>query len=670
MKDSIRLIRDQVQGDRVLAHIQKITPYHRIQASPGYRAAAGEVLSLLEKASIPCRIRSYPFDEDRWYLSHKAFLEWDCQEAWLELERPVKKRLADFQSCGHAIIQRSFPTDHSIEPVDLVFLDRGADPKAYPDLDLKGKLLFIREDFQPYMDWAIKEGGALGFVSDYLREVPGVRTRADLYDARNYSSFWWKDTGREPNTFGFVLTPRQGDELAALCQAMAKAHKEDSTKAPYPKARFKVDARLYPGAIEVVEAWLPGQREEEILLVAHLCHPHPSANDNASGVGAALEALTVLKRLLDDKELKALKRGIRVLFVPEFAGTYAWLADDKNAPDKVLAGLNLDMVGGRQTKGVGPLTIGAQPHAAPSIVTDMAMLCFDEIKNSAPSLNPAFNVPMFNLLQNDFSAGSDHQVLSDPTIDIPSPMLGQWPDRHYHSSADTLDCLDPDILHKSASLAASYCYSLANLDEADVFPLLAKAWERAVRELAAIPARFLNQEKRPEDTWESMTHCCLFFQETFRDLKRFFESESDQADRETMINSFCDSLEAQKAFLFKAYLKAIHEEDFVYKPPTCPTEYAYIPKRTCKSPILHLEDYLIGNDALTALYVAIVEKYPMEYFQVRTLQLLIEYYIDGQRTLWDIAREVMRETGSGSLDQVHDLVQLLVKLGTVKIIKE
>lgn len=129
MKDSIRLISKQVQGESTLAHIRKITPYHRIQASTGYRAATHEVLGLLEKEAIPCWILSYPFDEDGWYLSNKAFLEWDSQEAWLELANPDKRLLADFDTCAHAIIQRGYPADYSEDPVDIVLMDRGLMPR-------------------------------------------------------------------------------------------------------------------------------------------------------------------------------------------------------------------------------------------------------------------------------------------------------------------------------------------------------------------------------------------------------------------------------------------------------------------------------------------------------------------------------------------------------------
>lgn len=115
--------------------------------------------------------------------------------------------MADFDTCATSVMQKSGPYDYSGQPLDIVLMDKGSRKEDYEGVDLEGKLLFLREPFAAYMDWAFTEKGAVGFVTDYLREVPGVRSREDLYDIRNYTSFWWKDWEKEPHIFGFVLTP-------------------------------------------------------------------------------------------------------------------------------------------------------------------------------------------------------------------------------------------------------------------------------------------------------------------------------------------------------------------------------------------------------------------------------------------------------------------------------
>lgn len=666
MKEQIQTISSHINADRILNDVREITTFHRIQASTGYRQAAEHLIQKLQKEDIDCKLLSYPFDEERWYLSIKSFLEWDCQGAWLDLIEPEHKRLADFQANSISIIQKSFPYDFSKEPLDIVLLDHGPEEENYTDLDLKGKLIFIRDDFTPYMDWAFKERGAIGFISDYMREVEGSRVRADLYDARNYSSFWWRDSKEEPNIFGFVLTPRLGDELAKHCKQMEEDYRKDETKPRYPKARGKVDTSLYPGHIEVIEVLLKGQEEEEILVVSHLCHPRPSANDNASGVASSLEMVRTLKHLLEQKKLDPLQRSIRLILVPEFAGTYAWLDDENNQKKKILAGFNLDMVGGRQTEGYGPLTICGQPHASPSIVTAMADFCINQIAMNAPSINLTEAVPMFNYFISDFSAGSDHQILSDPTINLPTPMLGQWPDKHYHTSADTVERLDPFILHKSASLAAAFTYSMANLKPTDTLSVLGKALEASTRSLSKIASEAIEEKKEAGETFERFEHFSHFHKESCRDIKRFFNTEIYKEELEQTVEDFCQLIDQQKERLFKSYLKITNQEAYQYLPEEIPEEYSAIPQRKFKSPILRLEEFASHDPELLKACKEYKDKQHKRVKNAYTLELLIQYYLDGKRSLYEIGKKVMIEAGEGDMEFVAAYVGVLGEMGLVE----
>lgn len=654
MKQNLRTIRDAVDGDRITNDIRTISSYHRIQASTGYREAARKLAATLQSEGIDARILSYPFDEKHWYLASKSFMEWDIKDAWLELVTEGPKVLADFRTEATAIVQKSHPCDHRREPLDIVMLEAGATEASCEDLDFSGKLLFLRDDFNRYMDWAFAKKGAIGFVTDYLREVPGVRTRADLYDARNYTSFWWQNIEKEPAIFGFVLTPRQGDELAALCRKMTPSS---------PQARCEVDTSLYPGEIEVVECYLKGEIDEDILIVAHLCHPRPSANDNASGAACALEAARVIHKLLDEGRLPALRRGIRILWVPEFAGTYAWLSDVKNPSAKIIAGINLDMVGGRQLEGYGPLTLTSQPQAAPSIVTAMAEICLEQVKKNAHGLDGEGDVPMFNAFIAPFSAGSDHQVLSDPTIDIPTPMLGQWPDKHYHTSADTVERVDPFILHKSASIAAGFSYALANLNEDDAFLLLSKAYERFIRELVSV----ISEERESVGLSDKLRHIAKVHQAGIRDVKRFFKQMPDVKTLDQKIESFSTLIDRQlEQFMAMLYegdqLEGAMEEDC---DPAL--EYAYRPVRLYRSPIMRLIEYALEDEEKMGAYRTYMKAHHERVPNARTYELLIQYYIDGERTLGDITRLLKLESGCDDPAFVHAYVQLLMCFRIVRL---
>src|SRR4029453_5268367 len=69
--------------------------------------------------------------------------------------------------------------------------------------------------------------------------------------------------------------------------------------------------------------------------------------------------------------------------------------------------------------------------------------------------------PLFRHAVVPFSNGSDHYILGDPSVGIPSPMLIQWPDPFSPPTADTLEKVAPASLARSAALAATYAYFVA-----------------------------------------------------------------------------------------------------------------------------------------------------------------------------------------------------------------
>ncbi len=664
MRENLETIKNTISGERTHQRVREIANFHRIQASTGYRAAAEHVCQRMQADGLNAVIGSYAADGKTWYLTSKMFKEWDCRDAWLQLTTS-ESRLADFKTNAISILQKSYPCDHRQEPLPIVMLDKGTDPSAYEGLDLKGKLIFVREHFEGFMDWAVKERGAAGIVTDFIRAMTGVRERYELLDIRNYTSFWWKHTPDEPQTFGFVLTPRQGDELAALCKKTAEEHAKDPAKDPYPMANCYVDSSIYDGHIEVVDAFLPGETDEEILVVAHLCHPRMSANDNASGVAASMEALKVLHDLTAAGKLQPLKRGVRVLFVPEFTGTYAYLAELGEGKRKVKAGINLDMVGGRQSYGYGPLTLSGYPHACPSFVLDLAALVLDDVKKNVTDMSRDESIAMFNSAISEFEGGSDHYVLSDPAINIPTFMLGQWPDFNYHTSGDTPEAVDPFILHKSASICATYVYTLANLTLEDALLVMNRSRERFMRDLSHLVKRAA--EKKSETGWvfEKIQHLTWHYQGGNSTFGSYFSGD-ERATVEKQVESENRLLKTMAEGIWTRYCED-YAPGYTYTAPEMPAEYAYIPYRKAYPPPMHLDDFALGDADKLAKYKAFTKEKSEKLTSGHVLDGVIQFYIDGERTLWDVARLALLETDDGSVEYVHEFVQLLKLLDIVGI---
>jgi len=460
LKDTFTTIRKACSGQAAKDDVAAIICHHRIQASPGFRSAAEYALRGLQNAGLEAHIETFPADHQTAFWTATSFQEWDAASATLHLVEPADqaRKLADYRELKISLIQRSIPFDGEAE---VVLLEDGLEEAEYDGLDLSGRIVLTKGEVDRVRQLAVEKHGAAGILFDGMRETPPVRQAVDLPDARQYTSFWWTGQPGEKKCFGFVLSPRQGGWLRRLIRQRAQEGQ------PPVKVRARVDSRLYDGAMEVVTALIPGETDEEVIVVAHLCHPQPSANDNASGAAAALEAARALRRLIAEGDLPRLQRGIRFLWVPEITGTYAYLAGHEDDIPRMVAGVNLDMVGQDQTQTGSSFLIERPPEAMSSFAPDLLERLREELFDDAPSHTGLGGYPLFRHATISFSGGSDHYIFSDPTVGVPMPMLIQWPDKFYHTSADTLDKVDPAMLARAGTLAAAYAFFAANAGEAE-----------------------------------------------------------------------------------------------------------------------------------------------------------------------------------------------------------
>lgn len=454
-KPILEAVQGEFSGQAAKDQVAIISQYHRIQASPGYRDAATHCQCYLTAQGVSAVILPFPATETTRYWSSNLFREWDASEAALHLikEDGTEEKLADYRDTKISLIQRSTSFDGE---ADVVVLEDGEEEADYDGLDVAGKMVLTRGDIHRIYQLAVVRRGAVGILFDGIRAVAPVRGPMDIPDARQYTSFWWSE-GDQP-CFGFVLSPRQGLHLRR------RAAEKDK---PAPRVRAHVQSRLYDGMFEIVSALIEGETDEEVILTAHLCHPQHSCNDNASGSAAALEIARTLNTLIQQGKLPRPKRSIRFLWLPEMTGTYAYLASFEDDIPQMIAGINLDMVGENQDLCKSSFIIVQPPMSMPSFVPALIERIQEDIISGTRSPSGMGGYPLFRHAVTPFSGGSDHYILSDPSVGVPTPMLGQWPDKFYHTSEDTLDKVDPAMLTVTGDLTATYLYFLANAGTAE-----------------------------------------------------------------------------------------------------------------------------------------------------------------------------------------------------------
>ena len=553
MQDS-KIFREYVSPKRLLNVVKEVSNFHRIQASPMFREAAEHVTRICKEYGLDAQLIDYVSTPDTWYLQCKMFKEWSIKSATLDLVDP-DIRLADFSADHISLVHKSYPIDRRNDPVDLVMLDKGPQEKNYEGLDLQDKWVFSRYQINT-TNWVYKRG-ALGVVTDFIMETPN-RKRSDLYHSMTYTSYWHRNVPGEPEARGFVLSPADGDRLAKLCSE--KKEKDGG----YLQVKPFIDSELYDGHIQDVEVTIEGRDDKVVYLAAHLCHPRSSANDNASGVSATIEAMNVISTLIREGRIEKPQHTIKLILMPEMMGTYPYLASHPDY-DKALGAMNLDMVGGRQTRFYGPITLTKNPWSTPNLINEVATYSLGEAGKEARSLGNGF-VALTNHRVESFSGGSDHVIYADPSINIPCCMLGQWPDLNYHTATDTLDVIDPEVLKFSCLTAICFAYNLANLT-ADDLPLLFEELEKnIVDEKTKLASAYLNGQIDKDVFGSKMFKYKKYYLDSLRSAGRLVEGADISGEEENvcaMFDAWIRSYGLSDSFVEYSDLDTVYKRNFI-----------------------------------------------------------------------------------------------------------
>lgn len=394
-----------MDGQEVLNTVRFISQFHRARGSDEYKLLLERLKELLlswgiEESQID--LIEYPTGGVR-YGNFDSTMVWNVKDAELWFERP-RTFLNSFRSCKTSVLFGSHSTNgwKTLELVDETY-----------EGDLSNKAVLVQMNPSKAFKQFVEERGAKCLLVYFMRaqdESIG-RTPTQMPDTVNYLALPHTLKASQHGAFGFSLTYRQYQFLKDL------ANKHFAVK-------LFVDASLSTGNLQVLRIRFPGTLKKRIGIVAHLCHPSPGANDNASGAALALH----LCRELKDRSLVL---SVDVILLPEFYGSLPY-ASQNNDYEFVI---NLDMVGEDQQKTGSTLMLHETP---PLLNTIYDELLYDSMMLFAPTSSNAYSRKFY---RSAFKAGSDHSVFEN--YNVPSPFLGQWPDRYYHTNEDTPDKCDP-----------------------------------------------------------------------------------------------------------------------------------------------------------------------------------------------------------------------------------
>jgi Peptidase family M28 len=408
ISDRVREALAAVPLDDVLTVLQEVTEYDRYQASQGIQDAAVILADHAERLGLQAvSIDQHPADGRAHWWTFQAPLSWTPTVGTL-----------DIWCDGHQLLS----LDHRRQPVCLA-----AYSAATGEAGLEAALVIARPDDPATLKGAIAvlEPGD----TDPLPEMVTAGAAGFVTAARDVEHRARLELPLGCPLFAFSVTP---GELIAIRSAAARG------------ARARVVVQLSePVGMPLVQAVLPGEPGAEVWLTAHLCHPRPGANDNASGAACLVGVGAALARLQGTDPLWRPQRTIRFIWAPEFVGNAAALHGHlAGGGERPAAVVNMDVVGTEQSCQRRPLLLERPPDAQQGQLALFGEMVLSEVF-AQTSNHPG------SWAASPFAGFSDHLVFA--SYGTPAVQLCHAPDQLNHSAGDVIDAISAVELHRATA---------------------------------------------------------------------------------------------------------------------------------------------------------------------------------------------------------------------------
>lgn len=460
---------NEVSGATAMNHVIELGGYNHDRDEDEYSGTYHESEYIIERARqyglSDAHIETFPLQE--W--------TWDAEEAELWLVKPTRRLIVRYRDVPAALATRSWYADLTSQ---LVYAGPGTDSTHYEGLDVAGKVVLVSGPVARAHLLAVRTFGAAGVLSYYN----GTGRPIDRPDQIAWQSIGARamlpDGGEYPHEegFGFSLSHRMAMDLIKLLEAGDQV-----------EVSARVVTRTFPADMEVPTAAIPGDgsSDQEIVIAAHLFEgiAKQGANDNMSGSAAILEAARALNTLISKGRIARPRRTIRLIWVPEFSGTYAYLERFSDEHSRMIAAINIDMIGSNMTQNGNSLRLYRNPESMASFVDDVTQLFFEYVGDTnrekvhnrsltygfmKPILDPTGSRDPFYYNIESYYGSSDHALFNGPRFKVPAVLLNNWPDVGYHTSEDRIGSVDPTQLKRGAFLIAASAWYMANLSSQQV----------------------------------------------------------------------------------------------------------------------------------------------------------------------------------------------------------
>lgn len=514
----IRMLSNEISGDRAFEHIRWLSHWHRDSGMEGYFKAAEYVVKAAKEAGLT---------DVQFIEQPLPGVNYTARSAELWMVEPVELKLADFGEHAVYLADGSHDADVTAE---LVYIG-DASVESLKGQDVAGKMVLTSANPGTAVQNAVYARGAVGVVSYPTAES---KSPMDFPDQIAWTRIGANPPKGKKGTFAFALPPRKGDTLRRI---LATDSMQDlfgtgkRTKGGRIVLKAKVDTEITPapGRTGFVEGWIRGSsiHDQQIVLTAHLQEEQGSANDDGSGCGNLLELARTFNKLIAEGKMARPARDIRFWWTDEIYSEYRYFQDHPDEPKKFLANVHQDMTGANQAFGSRVQHLIFAPHSRTSYLDAIFESIGTYLINTnngflaasrqgglpRPHTRPLYSTrgsrQGYNARFVPWFGSSDHLTFLDGPINTPAVALINWDDYYIHSSDDDLDKIDQTQLRRNNFLIGSIAYFLSKATENDVPTLAAETYAQGAKRLAndlRAAMNLLKEGSAASDNWKEANY--------------------------------------------------------------------------------------------------------------------------------------------------------------------
>lgn len=449
-------LNERFTGELAYETVAFVEKYWRVVGNTGFNKSIYKVAEQLEKAGYVLEENATESDILTYRIEKRPLKRptWESVDANVSIDGQ-EEPLLTHSSNRNMIAMNSYSTPKEGVTAEVIHIK---DFKKVKEMNVKGKIVFVESSPYRVFKTAIVEGGALGILS--------YSNPSYLQPEKNTTSIQFRsiplDTVNKPWTIAMSYAAKER-LLKNLSEGKVTLNVQVKTKI-YPSEELTIVADIKGSSLQ----------KERLVFSAHV--QEPGANDNASGVGVALEMASITAQLIKEGKLN-LKRSLTFLWGDEMVSTNRYVKEDSIRARGIKWGLSLDMVGENTDITGGSFLIEKMPD--PSAIWTRGNDKHTEwggrkmkLKEMKPHYLNDFLIEKFQeqgklanwtVNTNPFEGGSDHVPFL--RSNIPSVLFWHFTDQFYHTDNDRIDKVSKTTLKNVGTAALVSAYTLINSDE-------------------------------------------------------------------------------------------------------------------------------------------------------------------------------------------------------------